>query len=79
MDIMENRIKEVLLGISPYLQEDGGDVELVSYDIDAGILYVRFLGNCAECPISIMTLRAGIERVLLDAFPEFKRIEQVKN
>lgn len=67
---------EALEGVRPYLQEDGGDIELVSVSTD-GIVEVRFLGECAACPLAIMTLRAGIERTLLLACPDIRRIERV--
>ena len=74
---IEIRINKALEDIKPYLREDGGDVEFVSFDDLAGIVYVRFQGNCVRCPISIMTLRAGIERYLLTEVPGLKRLEQV--
>jgi len=76
---IENKINLILDKIRPFLQEDGGDVELARYDLDRGILFVRLLGACKECPISIMTLRAGIERFILNSMPEFKRIEQERS
>lgn len=71
------KINKVLSDIRPYLKEDGGDVEFVYFDDLSGVAYVRFLGNCKMCPISIMTLRAGIERFILSEVPDVKRIEQV--
>ncbi len=79
IEIIEQKILKALDEIRPHLQKDDGDVEFVSFDDDAGILYVRLTGNCAVCPISIMTLRAGIERYLISKVPEIYRIEQVKN
>ena len=67
-------IERTLEGVRPYLQEDGGDIELVSVYAD-GIVEVRFLGECATCSLAIMTLRAGIERALMLALPEIRRIE----
>ena len=72
----ERQIHEALTRVRPYLQEDEGDVELVSVS-EAGIVEVRFLGACATCSLSIMTLRAGIERVILTSVPGVKRIEAV--
>ncbi len=60
-----------------FLAIDGGDVELVSVS-DTGIVKVRLLGSCAACPMSSMTLRAGIERSLMIQHPEVRRVEQVK-
>lgn len=62
--------------VRPYLHEDNGDIEFVSVS-EEGIVEVRFLGACATCSLSIMTLRAGIERVLLTSVPGLVRIEAV--
>jgi Fe-S cluster biogenesis protein NfuA len=60
-----------------FLAIDGGDVELVRVT-ETGIVEVRLLGSCAGCPMSSMTLRAGIERSLMIQHPEVCRVEQVK-
>ncbi|MEK6757305.1 MAG: NifU family protein [Bacteroidota bacterium] len=70
-------IQESLTTIRPYLIEDGGDVELARVT-DDGIVEVRLTGSCQSCPMSIMTLRAGIERALMLAHREVKRVEQVR-
>ena len=75
---IEERIKKALADIRPFLKEDGGDVEFAGYDEQAGILYVRMLGSCSDCPFSIMTLRAGIERYVKSEIDEIFRVEQVK-
>jgi len=67
-------ILRALETVRPYLQEDGGDIELVSVHPD-GIVEVRFLGECATCSLAIMTLRAGVERALMLALPAITRIE----
>ena len=69
-------LKKSLNLVRPYLQRDGGDVELVRMT-DDGIVEVRLVGSCVSCPMSIMTLRAGIERSLMIAHPEVKRVERV--
>jgi Fe-S cluster biogenesis protein NfuA len=69
------RINEVLDRIRHHLLKDNGDIEFVSYEEENGVANVRFLGNCRTCPLSIMTLRAGIERYILKYVPEVKRIE----
>jgi len=56
------------------LQADGGDVEFVE-EID-GVVKVRLQGACAGCPMSQMTLRNGIERLLKEEIPEVKAVEQ---
>lgn len=70
-------IEASLTNVRPYLREDGGDVELVRVTED-GIVEVRLVGSCQQCPMSIMTLRAGIERSLMLAHQEIKRVEQVR-
>ncbi len=74
---IEDRIKECLHSIEPFLIQDGGGVEFVRYEYDTGVAEVRLNGNCATCPLSLMTLRAGIERYLINAIPEIKRVERV--
>ncbi len=69
-------IEIVLNRIRPYLQVDGGDVEVVSIE-DNSIVKVRLLGACNSCPLNLMTLRAGIERTLMLEFPDIIRIESV--
>jgi Fe-S cluster biogenesis protein NfuA len=71
-----NKIQLVLEHIRPYLQIDGGDVELVNIT-DDGIVEVKLLGACDKCAMSPMTLRAGIERAIMHEVPEIKRIESV--
>jgi Fe-S cluster biogenesis protein NfuA len=70
-------LQKSLEEIRPYLQRDGGDVELVRITED-GIVEVRLTGSCVSCPMSIMTLRAGIERALLLAHQEITRVERVQ-
>ena len=70
-------VENSLVRIRPYLREDGGDVELVRVT-DDGIVEIRFLGSCVACPMSIMTLRAGVERSLMLDHQEVRRVEQVK-
>lgn len=69
-------LESALQKLRPFLREDDGDIELVQID-DDGIVKVRFLGSCQDCPLSSMTLRAGIERALMKEFPSIKRIEAV--
>ncbi len=65
---MKEKVEKVLDEIRPMLMRDGGNVELVS--IDGGVVKVRLQGACAGCPMSQMTLRNGIEKVLKDKIPE---------
>ena len=76
----ENNLREQVatsLGsIRPSLQADGGDVELVDVN-DEGVVSVRLTGACRGCPMSTMTLKMGIERVLREQIPEIKSVEAV--
>lgn len=68
-------VKTVLDQIRPALQADGGDVELV--DVKNGIVSVRLTGACSGCPMSTMTLKMGIERLLKQKLPEVKEVVSV--
>jgi Fe-S cluster biogenesis protein NfuA len=74
---MKDEILKALESMRPFLQSDNGDVELVEVTED-GIVKVKLLGECKECPLSVMTLRAGIERSLMQQVPGVRRIEAVK-
>lgn len=69
------RVKTVLDEIRPALQADGGDVELVG--VRDGIVSVRLVGACGGCPMSTMTLKMGIERLLKQKLPEVKEVVSV--
>jgi Fe-S cluster biogenesis protein NfuA len=69
-------IEQALENMRPSLREDGGDIMLMDVDHD-GIVEVRFLGECATCSMALMTLRAGVERLLMLALPGIKRVEMV--
>ncbi len=75
--ISKEKVENALESVRPYLVADGGDVELVSIN-DDGIVEVRLTGACVGCPMSQMTLRAGIERALMRDVPEIKRVEAVE-
>lgn len=74
---MEEKIETALESIRPFLQADNGDVELVEVS-DDGIVKVKLIGACGICPLSVITLRAGIERALLREVPGIRRVESVQ-
>jgi Fe-S cluster biogenesis protein NfuA len=76
MESIKEKVEKILIDIRPYLHEDGGDVEFVNFEEDNGTLVLRLLGSCAKCPLHMMTLRAGIERLILHAIPEVRRVEK---
>ncbi len=72
---MRARVERVLDTIRPYVQGDGGDIELV--DVTEGIVQLRLAGACVGCMHSMMTLQAGIERMLKQEIPEIRVVEAV--
>jgi len=70
---MEEKIKEILETIRPALQADGGDVEYIDYN--DGIVTVRLKGACGSCPMSMMTLKQGIETRIRSQIPEVRSVE----
>jgi Fe-S cluster biogenesis protein NfuA len=75
-EALMDRVRRALEIVRPYLQADGGDVELLRVTAD-GVVQIRLTGTCGVCPLSPMTLRAGIERALVAEVPEVKRVEAV--
>ncbi len=75
---IEQSIKEALSEARPILQKDGGDLEFIRFEEETGVAEISLLGACKTCPLAIMTLRAGIERLVLEKVPEVRRIENVK-
>ena len=73
---MEAKVKAMLDKIRPALQADGGDVELVG--IEDGVVKVRLQGACAGCPMSQLTLKNGIEKILKQKIPEVRSVEGVQ-
>lgn len=73
---LNQRILDALEKIRPYLKADGGDIELVNVTPD-GIVEVRLTGACSSCPMSQMTLRAGVERAIIREVPGIRRVEAV--
>ncbi|MUM76527.1 NifU family protein [Pseudodesulfovibrio sp. F-1] len=73
---MREKVIKVLDKVRPALQADGGDVELVDIT-DNGIVQVRLTGACKGCPMSQITLKNGIERIVLKEVPEVKAVEAV--
>jgi Fe-S cluster biogenesis protein NfuA len=70
--IMRDKVEEVLDKIRPSLMRDGGNVELV--DVSDGVVKVKLTGACSGCPMSTMTLKMGIERILKQEIPEVKEV-----
>ena len=72
---MKEQVENALKKIRPLLQRDGGEVELV--EVVEGVVKVRMQGACAGCPMSQMTIKNGIERLLKQEIPEVESVESV--
>lgn len=72
------RIEDILDQMRPAIRADGGDVELVAFDESDGRLEVRMVGACYACPMSMATLRAGIEQRLRLSVPEVRSVAAVE-
>jgi Fe-S cluster biogenesis protein NfuA len=73
---MKEKVEKALDKIRPALMADGGNVELV--DVDNGVVKVKLTGACGGCPMSQMTLKMGIERVLKQEIPEISEVQAVE-
>jgi Fe-S cluster biogenesis protein NfuA len=72
---MKEKVEAVLDKIRPSLVADGGNVELI--DVNDGIVKLKLTGACAGCPMSTMTLKMGIERIVKRELPEIKEVVAV--
>lgn len=73
---MKEKIEEIINKIKPSLQADGGDVELVEVGED-GVIKVKLTGACGSCPMSLLTLKMGIERIIKEEVPGVKEVVAV--
>lgn len=72
---LRSRVEQALERLRPAIQADGGDIELV--EVDGAIARIKMLGACGGCPMSMMTLKAGIETAVIEAVPEISAVEAV--
>lgn len=66
------KVKEVINKLRPYLQNDGGDVQFKRFE--NGVVYVKLIGACSNCPMATMTLQDGIENALINEVPEVIKV-----
>nr|WP_264844785.1 NifU family protein [Caldinitratiruptor microaerophilus] len=71
---MRERIERALEAVRPALKVDGGNVELLEYNPETGVVRLRLIGSCGDCPMSMMTLKMGIERAVRQSVPEVKQV-----
>lgn len=72
---MQEKVEKALEKVRPMLQRDGGSVDLV--EVDGSVVKVRLTGACRGCPMSQMTLKAGIERIIKQEVPEVSEVVAV--
>jgi Fe-S cluster biogenesis protein NfuA len=72
--MLKEKVENALNKVRPSLQADGGDVQLIDVD-DQGVVKVKLTGACGGCPMSQMTLKMGIEKILKQNVPEVTRVE----
>ena len=72
---IENKIKELLENLRPYLQMEGGDIEFIKYEDK--FVYVKLIGACANCNYQDVTLKDGIEEMLKGEIPEIEGVINV--
>ena len=73
---MIRKVENVIDQIRPYLQADGGNIRFVELT-DDNVVNVELLGACGSCPMSTMTLKAGVEQAMKKAIPEVKSVEAI--
>ena len=71
-DNLQEKVKEALDSIRPFLKNDGGDIELV--EIKDNVVYVRLLGNCSGCHISTSTMKVGVESTVKQYAPSIEEV-----
>ena len=74
--VIEQKVKNALAQIRPYLQQDGGDVEYVDMTAE-GVVIVRLKGHCGTCPHAKMTLKNGVEQTIKHYLPEIDHVEDI--
>lgn len=75
-DDLLKRVEESLNTLRPYLKTDGGNIEVVELTNDM-VLKLKLLGNCEDCPMSEMTMTAGVEEAIRKSVPEIVRVEAI--
>ena len=73
---MKQEVEQALAKIRPFLQRDGGDIQLIDVT-DDGIVKVQLTGACQGCPMSQMTLKQGVERALIKEVPGVKDVQSI--
>lgn len=75
--MIKERVEKVLERIRPYIQSDGGDIDLVDVLESEGVVKVKLSGACHGCPSATATLKGGVERMIRQEIPEIKEVVAV--
>ena len=75
--MLREKVESALNKVRPSLQADGGDVQLIDVDED-GVVKLKLEGACAGCPMSMMTIKWGVENILKKEVPEVVKVEAVQ-
>ncbi len=75
-EILKKKVESVIDQIRPYLVADGGNIAFIELTED-NIVKVELLGACKGCPMSMMTLKSGVENAIKKAIPEIKSVEAI--
>ncbi|PKP35514.1 MAG: hypothetical protein CVU00_01820 [Bacteroidetes bacterium HGW-Bacteroidetes-17] len=73
---LEQKVKNIIDQVRPYLQQDGGDIKFVNITDDL-VVNVELMGACGACPYSTMTLKNGVESAVKKALPQIKSVEAI--
>lgn len=76
MSELVEKVEKALNTIRPYLEADGGDVKVLEVDKDMNVV-LELMGNCGSCPMSTMTLKAGVEEAIKREVPEIKSVHAI--
>ncbi len=74
---IEAEVAKVIAAVRPAVQADKGDIELISVDVETGIVEVELMGACVSCPASTSTLKAGVERIMKDRVPAITEVVNI--
>ena len=77
-DTFIEEVEASLDEMRPYVQSHGGELNLIEWLPDEGRMRIQLAGACHGCPMSMLTMRLGVERILQDRFPQIKHVEAVK-
>jgi len=73
---LKEKVEKALMGIRPYLEEDGGDIAVLDISREK-VVMLELTGACGTCPMSSMTLKAGVEKAIMESVPEIMAVEAI--